>query len=133
MLRILARLILSILANAVGLLAASMLLDDFTINLSSFVVAVLVFSAATTVLGPLIIKITVTGAPYLMGGIALITTIIGLIITDVFTDGLSITGVSTWIIAALVIWMFSILANLLLPLVIFKRLLGRHDKRPAQP
>lgn len=124
MLRLLARLVLSLLANAIGLLVASVLLDNFSINDSSFLVAVVIFSLATTILSPLIIKIALSSAPYLMGGVALVTTIVGLIITDLFTNGLSISGLSTWVIATLIIWLSSILANLVLPLIIFKELLG---------
>lgn len=66
MVRLLARLILNILANAVGLLAAALLLDNFSVNTISFIVAVFVFSLATTVLGPLIMKIALTSASHLM-------------------------------------------------------------------
>lgn len=124
MLRLLAQLVLSIIANAVGLIVASLLLDGFDINFSSFVVAVLVFSGATVILSPLILKIALTNASFLVGGIALVTTLVGLIITDVFTDGLTITGLDTWVIATLIVWLASIVANLVLPLFIFKKTLS---------
>lgn len=127
MMRLFARLTLNILANALGLLIASILVDGFSIDSISFVVAVLIFSLSTTVLGPLIIKIALTSAPYLMGGIALVTTFVGLVITDLLSDGISISGASTWIIATLVIWVFSLIGSLLLPLILFKKVLN-NDK-----
>lgn len=131
MLRLLANLTLAVLANAVGLLAASLLLDDFSINGTAFVVAVLIFSAVTTVLGPLITKIALTSAPYLMGGIALVTTLIGLIITSLVSDGIAINGATTWAVATLVVWMFSLIGSVLLPLVIFKKTLEKHKANNA--
>lgn len=131
MIRLLARAVLALLANAVGLLAAAALLDGFSVNAASFVVAVAVFTAATIILNPLIVKIALTSAPYLMGGVALVTTFIGLIITRAFTDGLSISGLSSWIIATLIIWLCSVAANLVLPLFIFKKTLGRHKNKQS--
>lgn len=128
MVRLLAQLAIGIMANAIGLLLASVLLDDFTIDASSFVLAVLVFSAATVVLGPLVLKIALTNASFLVGGIALVTTLIGLIITTVFTDGLQISGLATWVAATVIIWIFSVVANLVLPLMIFKNTLKKSNE-----
>lgn len=127
MMRMLAQLVLSLLANAVGLLVASALLDGFSIDAMSFVVVVLVFSATTTILSPLIFKIALTNASYLVGGIALVTTFVGFVVTDALTDGLSISGLSTWVVATLVVWLASVVASLILPLLMFKKLLGNND------
>lgn len=123
MLLLLARLVLSLLANAVGLLAAAYFLDGFSIDTLSFVSVVVILSLVITILSPLITKIAFTSAPYLMGGIALISTLVGLIITNILSDGLTITGLSTWILASLIIWVFSIIASVILPLFIFKKTL----------
>jgi putative membrane protein len=123
MLLLLARLILSLLANAVGLLAAAYFLDGFSIDTLSFISVVVILSLIITILSPLITKIAFTSAPYLMGGIALISTLVGLIITNIISDGLTITGLSTWVLASLVIWVFSIIASVVLPLFIFKKTL----------
>jgi uncharacterized membrane protein YvlD (DUF360 family) len=123
--------VVSLVANAIGLLVAAYLLDDFEINTSSFVLTVLIFTAATVILGPLITKIALTNAQFLMGGIALVTTFIGLVIADVLTDGLEIDGVSTWFIATLVIWIASLIAQIVLPLILTKLALTRGE--PAAP
>lgn len=124
MIRMLASLALAVLANAVGLLAAAALVDGFTIDGVSFVVAVGVFSLSIVVLGPLVMKIALKHANYLMGGIALVTTLVGLIITDFFTEGISITGLNSWVLSTLIVWLFSIIGSLLLPLFIFKNVLS---------
>jgi uncharacterized membrane protein YvlD (DUF360 family) len=126
MIRFLAKLALNILANAVGLLAASMLIEGFTITGVSFVIAVLIFSLSIMILGPLITKIALTNAPYLLGGTALVTTFVGLVVTNLVSDGISISGLSTWLFATLIVWVFSLLGNILLPLVLFKKVLDGH-------
>lgn len=128
MIRLLARLTLNILANAVGLLAAAIFVDGFSIDDVSFVIAVLIFSLATTVLGPLITKIALTSAPYLMGGIALVTTFIGLVITNLVSSGISIKGASAWLFATLIVWVFSLIGSVLLPLIIFKKTLAKNKQ-----
>jgi uncharacterized membrane protein YvlD (DUF360 family) len=131
MISLVIRTIVSLLANAIGLLAAAYFLDDFEVNGSSFVIAVVIFTAATIILGPLITKIALTSAPYLMGGIALVTTLVGLAITDAVSDGFSISGVSTWIAATVVIWIASLIAQFTLPWILVKAGIGRDE--PAQP
>ena len=126
--RLLAQVILSLLANALALLAASILLIGFAINARGFVIAVCIFTASTVILEPLITKIARKNAPYLLGGIALVTTFVGLLVTTLVTDGLSITGVRTWLIATLVIWLATIVASLVLPRFLFKEVLGSHGK-----
>ncbi len=128
MIRLLARLTLSVLSNALGLLMASIFVDGFTIDGVSFVIAVAIFSLATTILGPLIMKIALKNASYLMGGIALVTTFVGLLITDLVTDGISINGLSAWIISTLIVWIFTVIGSVLLPLILFKKTLAKDDK-----
>lgn len=128
MIRLLARFTLSVLSNALGLFMASIFVDGFTIDGLSFVIAVAIFSLATTILGPLIMKIAITNASYLMGGIALVTTFVGLVITDIFSDGISISGASSWIIATLVVWIFGVIGSVVLPLFLFKKTLTKDDK-----
>ena len=54
--RFLAQTAISLLANALALLAASILLTGFSINGLAFVVAVFIFTASTVILEPLITK-----------------------------------------------------------------------------
>jgi putative membrane protein len=122
---LLARLAINILSNGVGLLAASYFLDGFKIDGVSFVVAVFLFSLSVAVLGPLVLKIALTNANFLVGGIALVTTFVGLLITNFVSDGISINGLSTWVVATLVVWVFSVLGNVLLPLILFKKTLEK--------
>ena len=114
---------LSVLANAVGLIVASLILDGFSIDGPAFVIAVLIFTAASTLLGPFIAKQAMRNAPYLMGGIALVTTLVSLLITTLISDGISIDGIVTWVTATFIIWLFGVIASVILPLFLFKKTL----------
>ena len=124
MLKFFARMALSLLANALALLVASVLLTGFAINGLAFVVAVCIFTASTTILEPLITKIATQNAPYLLGGIALVTTFVGLLVTTLITDGLSIMGIGTWVMATLITWLATVVGSLILPRFLFKEVLG---------
>lgn len=126
MLRLIASATLHLIANSIGLVIASVLLDGFSIDGPAFIMAVLIFTVTEVVAGPLITKIALTNVPSLIGGIALVTTFIGLLITDIFSGGLSITGINTWILASLIVWLCALIAGLLLPLVLFKKVLENH-------
>lgn len=128
MLRFLAQTVLSLLANAIGLFVANSLLDGFSINGLSFVIAVAIFTFSTAILGPFVLKVALKNAPYLVGGIALVTTAIGLVLTNIFSSGISINGLSTWFVATFVVWLFSVIANVVLPLFIFKQLLAARQR-----
>ena len=50
-----------------------------------------------------------------LGGVALIATLAALIITDLISDGLNISGVGTWIAATVLVWGSMVLAAFILP------------------
>jgi uncharacterized membrane protein YvlD (DUF360 family) len=124
MLRLLARMALELLANAIGLLVAAWLLDGFSMTVTAFVIVVLVFSALKFVLDPLILKMSIQYVPALRGGIALVTTLVSLVITSLITDGLQIDGLDTWVLATLIVWLFGVIASLLLPIFVLKNVLA---------
>jgi hypothetical protein len=66
-----------------------------------------------------------TSLPALRGGVALVTTLVGLIVTTLVSSGIHITGLSTWVLATLIVWLFALFATLILPLIIFKRTLEK--------
>jgi len=111
-------------ANAIGLLIAIILLPGFVIDPLSFVVAVAIFSLVQTVLGPLIVKMSMKNVPQLMGAIALVTISVGLFATDIMMSGMQIGGIAHWLAATLLVWLGSLLASILLPLYVFKQLSG---------
>ncbi|MGM0384473.1 MAG: phage holin family protein [Actinomycetota bacterium] len=129
MVRFLASVALHLLANGVGLLAAALVLPGLRIEPLGFVVAVLLFTSVEVLLGPFVVKMAMQYAPALRGGIALVTTFIGLLLTSTFTDALRIEGALTWILAPFIVWVFVLLAAILLPMVLFKKVLGEARER----
>jgi len=92
-----------------------------TIDGVSFVVAVVIFTVIEVILDPLITKVAVEKAPALRGGVALITTLVGLIVTTWISSGLQINGLSTWLAATVIVWIAAVIAGLILPIFMVKK------------
>jgi uncharacterized membrane protein YvlD (DUF360 family) len=118
--------IIHLLANTLGLLIAWAVLPRFHIDLTSFIVAVVIFTVVETLVQPLLRQMAINSARALQGSVALITTFVGLIVTDLLTSGLHIEGVSTWLFATVIVWLATLLAELVLPLFVLRRTLDRH-------
>lgn len=76
-------------------------------------------------MAPFIFKMAADYLPALRGGVAFVTILVVLVLTTLFTDGLEIHGVLTWVLAPLVIWLMTMLAGVILPLVLFKKTLAK--------
>lgn len=125
MIRFLLRTVLALLGNALGLWVASLVLgDDMDITGAAFVIAVVIFTVLTAVLQPLITKIAMQNAPALQGSSALVTTFIGLVLTVWISDGLTIDGALTWVLATVIVWLGALLAGVVLPMFLFKKQLA---------
>ncbi|TNC32451.1 phage holin family protein [Mumia zhuanghuii] len=130
MIRLLLNVVIALGSSAVGILVATWVLDDMTVEPSGFVVAVLVFTVAQAILSPFIMKVAARNAPAFLGGIGLVSTLVALVIANVFTDGLSISGVTTWILASLIVWLVTALAAFFLPFVVLRN--RRQDGAPRR-
>lgn len=124
MLSFFARTALSIIGNALGLLIASWIVPGFDISIVGFTISVLFFTGAQILFSPLILKLAIKHMPTLRGGIALVTTLVALFLTAMFTDGLQIGSVSAWVISPLIVWITTVLAGVFLPMIMFKKLLS---------
>ena len=108
-------------ANAVGLLAASVLLPGFRIDVLSFVTAVLILSAFQILAGPVVAKLSRKRIPQFMGGIVLVTIFLGLLVTDLLMERMVIGGIANWLAGTLLVWIGSLIATILLPIYVFKQ------------
>jgi len=108
--------------NAIGLLLAMLLLSGFAIKPLSFIVVVIVFTLVQVVAEPLILKLGEKKAPALKGGIALIVTFVGLLVTDWITAGLTIGGISNLLAATLLVWLGALIGSIVLPIYLFTEL-----------
>jgi uncharacterized membrane protein YvlD (DUF360 family) len=113
-------------ANAIGLIVAALVLDDMAIDGSAFVLALLIFTVVEVVIEPGLRQVAVRNARALMGATALVATFIGLVVTDIVSDGLSIEGAWTWVLATIIVWLGGLIAALILPLIFLR---NRVDER----
>lgn len=133
MLRFLATLVLTLLGNALGLIVASWLLDGFNLSVAGFLWSVLFFTIAQLILTPFVLSMSIRYLPVLRGGIALVTTLLVLFLTTLFTSGVEIRDLTAWILAPLIIWLTTVIAGVILPLFLFKKALGRVKSNNTAP
>ena len=133
MFRLIASLVMELAANAVGLVVAALILPGFSIDVIGFVIVVALFTAARFILAPLIFKLSFKYVRALNGGVALVTTFVGLWVTTVLSSHLVITGFTTWVLATLIVWLCGVLAAILLPLFLFKKTLANAKSSRSIP
>ena len=115
MVRLIVRTGIALVGNAFGLIVASIALDKVHINVTSFFVAVIIFTVVVALAQPFMFSQLRGRSSAALGGVSLIATFIALVITDIFSDGLSISGLSTWLAATVIVWACSLLAVFILP------------------
>ncbi|MET0909448.1 MAG: phage holin family protein [Ilumatobacteraceae bacterium] len=114
MVRTLIKIALTIAGNAIGLFVASLLLEDVNLNFSGFLIALIIFTVAELLIEPIIEKVFTTHAEKLRMFTSLVTTFLALLVTDLISDGLDIEGVSTWVLATIIVWLGTLLAGVIL-------------------
>jgi putative membrane protein len=129
MIRLAASTLVTLISNMVALIVAALVLEGMTLSGTAFVVATLIFTGVELLISPLIRQTALTKAPVLLGSTALVASMIALLVTAVLNDGLQLVGLGTWAMAVVLVWMTGLAAKLLLPLVMFKKVLARN--RPA--
>jgi uncharacterized membrane protein YvlD (DUF360 family) len=120
MIRLLIRLALTLAGNAIGLLVANWVLDDMALDAGSFFIALLIFTGVEVLAQPLLRQMALKSVEALQGATALVTTFVALLVTDLISDGLSISGFWTWLAATLIVWLASLLAGIILPLIFLR-------------
>ncbi|MBC7291188.1 MAG: phage holin family protein [Actinotalea sp.] len=101
---------------ALGLLAASWLLEDaFQLSTSGFLTAVVVFAVAQSILAPFITKTAARYAPAFLGGIGLVSTLAALVVASLVGSGLTVSGAQGWLLGTVVVWLVTAVATLVLP------------------
>jgi uncharacterized membrane protein YvlD (DUF360 family) len=107
-------------ANAVAMLLAALILGPgFEVSFTSFVMAVALFTVVQAVAKPILEKLAAKRLPQIMGSLSLIVVFLGLWVTDIFTAGMTIDGISNWLAATLIIWLSSLIVEIALPYFVF--------------
>ena len=120
--RMLLSAVATLAGNAVGLFLAILLLEGFAVSPLAFVSAVVVFTVIEVVAAPLITKFAARKMPALEGGVALIVTFVGLWLTDLLVQGMTIGGLTNFLLGGLIVWLGAVIAGVLLPIYVFRSL-----------
>ena len=103
---------------AAGLLVAVIALDRMTITSAiSFLTVVVLFAVIQAVVTPFF-RVSAKAVPVLAGVVGLPATFAALLVTTLISDGLKISGLSTWLFATLIVWLVTLFASWLLPRVL---------------
>ncbi len=109
------------LSALIGLVVADVLLADLSVDGKSYLLVAIIFALIQAILSPLIFKIIHKNASAFMGGVGIVSTLVALMITAAISKGFSVQGISTWILAALIVWLAGAIAAFILPFLIVKR------------
>jgi uncharacterized membrane protein YvlD (DUF360 family) len=97
------------------LIVAAAVLDGFQLDWAGFVLALIIFTVVFALMTPFLASQLRRRNSAAIGGVALISTFVALLVTDLISDGLDIEGFGTWIAATVIVWLASLLAAFILP------------------
>lgn len=121
MVRILVRAAVFLGSAAIGLLVASLLIEGVSVTASGFVITAVIYAVVQSIIAPFLTTVAMANARAFLGGIGLVAAFVALLVASLVGSSLTITGgVSTWVLASLVVWLVTAVATLLLPLALVK-------------
>ena len=121
MIRFLLRVAVFLGSSAIGLLVASLLVSGMTLRPLGFLTAVVIFTVAQGILSPFFLKMANRYASAFLGGIGLLSTLAALILASLFSSGISIRGIGSWIAATVIVWLVTAIATVILPALVLKK------------
>ena len=102
--------LLSLAANAIALVICWLLLPGFKLSFPiGFIVAIVLFGIFSAFFSWLVFKMLRDKGSSVVALTGLLSTFLALLLTSLLTEGLDIDGVTTWILATLIIWLISVL------------------------
>lgn len=124
------RFLLGVVANlvlaAVALLIADALLSDVSVQPVGFLIAVVVFALAQSILAPIIMKVAQKYASAWVSFVGLVSTFLALWVATLFSDGIRIAGLG-WLLAPLIVWVITALGGWLVNKFAINRYLKKRD------
>ena len=121
MIRFLLRIAVFLGSSAIGLLVASLIVPGVTLRPLGFITAVVIFTVAQAILSPFFLKMASRYASAFLGGIGLASTLAALVLASLFSSGISIRGIGSWIAATVIVWLVTAIATLVLPVLVLKK------------
>jgi hypothetical protein len=106
------RVVASLVGIVIGLIVSLALLSGFSATAKALVVSTLLFWVVYLVVNFIALRILIRQPSVAMAGLlALASTIVSLIIINIAVSGLEIHGASNYVIATVIIWIASALAD----------------------
>ena len=124
MIRFLIRLVIYFVSAFIGIVAADIILgDNFTVSgWIAYLWVAGIFAIIQAILSPLIASMVERGASAFSGGVGIVSSFVALLITNIASSSLTVSGGAvTWILAAVIIWIFGAIAAFILPFFLVKR------------
>jgi hypothetical protein len=130
MIRFLLRLLIWFLAALIGIIAADIILPGFHVSgVLSYIYVAGIFAIVQSVLTPFLDGYTRRRARMFSGGIGIVSAAIALLVTNLISGALSIDSIGSWLVAALIVWVFGAIAAFLLPFILIKNVAeNRRDR-----
>ena len=127
--RFLIRIAVYFAAAAIGLIVAAAIFDGVQLEALGFVIVAAIYTVVLGLLSPLFQQQAQRSRSSLFsGGVGLITTFVALAVTAFLSDDLSIDGFGTWVGATVVVWLATLIAALLLPVLVVKHVIDERHR-----
>ncbi len=98
------RILLSVAATAVAFVICAVLLDGFDLNTAQFIWAVIIFSIINWLVPIIVFGVLRGGRSASLGLILLLANAATLLVTNWLSDGITIDGAGTLVLATIIIW-----------------------------
>ncbi len=128
MIRILIRLAVYFAAAAIGLIVAAAIFDGVEVDTLGFVEVAAIYALILALITPALERSAARGRNALSGGVGLGATFLALLATVLISDNLTVDGVGTWIGATIVVWLATMIAGLLLPILVVKHVVDERHR-----
>lgn len=130
MIRFLIRTAIYFVAAFIAIIVADIVLSGFSVaGWWSYVVVALIYGVVQAVLEPFLHQVMRRSAPMFVGGVGIVAAFVALGVTNLISGALTIDGVTTWLAAAVIVWLAGAVAAFILPLVFVK---NRVQERRAE-
>ena len=108
------RLATSLAGIALGIVVSAALLDRVSVDATAVAVATALFWIVHLIVQFLALRVLIRQPSVALAGLlALGSTVVALVIVDIVVDGISISGVSTYVLATLIIWLSTVVGDVI--------------------
>lgn len=125
--RLLFQLLSQLVLAAIALVVIHFALPEVTLHVGGFLVALAVFTVAHAILGPFVLSVAQRYAAPLAGGVGLVSTLLALWIASLFQGGIEIHGLTSWLLAPLIVWVITALGGWLFMALFVNRWLKKRE------